>query len=515
MKIKIPSVVKIALGNLWEHKSKTLILGLLIMIGVAIIVLGNGFLESSKTNLQRDLTANYTGDILIHGPYSETGTVSLFGVTSTVNVGSLPVLPAIADINQVYDVLNEYDAKTKSIKNMTPCISSNIILSTENIPEDFEEDLEASLTFSVISILAGPEKDYYEVFSDIKVLEGSVPSDKEYGILVEDAVRQKFEKYYKISLNIGDKVLLTDLSGSDIREVRVTGFYKQPNEDSPVTALCYVDPTTARTFAQLTYGSVFAEELPEVVDLSISSFSEDELFGDLSEDMFQISEDFTMENTLSDRDYDSILGDTSLRDKLNETDDGAWNFMVVKLKDSNEAPKIIEDLNKIFTEGKIACTAIPWDQAGLAYTTVNGLLNGVFTSMVFLLVVVVFIVIMNTLVVSVIERTSEIGTMKALGASRSFIRKLFFVEAVSVSLIASVLGVILDLVLSGILNASNITIADENVKIFLGGGNIGFIPTLSSILGTLFAIILGSSLANIYPVSLALRVTPLKAMNQE
>ena len=72
MKVKIPSVVKIALGNLWEHKSKTLILGLLIMIGVAIIVLGNGFLESSKTNLQRDLIANYTGDILIHGPYSET-----------------------------------------------------------------------------------------------------------------------------------------------------------------------------------------------------------------------------------------------------------------------------------------------------------------------------------------------------------------------------------------------------------------------------------------------------------
>jgi ABC-type lipoprotein release transport system permease subunit len=70
-------------------------------------------------------------------------------------------------------------------------------------------------------------------------------------------------------------------------------------------------------------------------------------------------------------------------------------------------------------------------------------------------------------------------------------------------------------VLSGVLNASNITIADENVKIFLGGGNIGFILTLSSILGTLFAIVLGSSLANIYPVSLALRVTPLKAMKQE
>ena len=64
MKIRLPSVVKIALGNLWEHKSKTIILGLLIMIGVCVIILGNSFLESSNNNIKRDMIANYSGDIM-------------------------------------------------------------------------------------------------------------------------------------------------------------------------------------------------------------------------------------------------------------------------------------------------------------------------------------------------------------------------------------------------------------------------------------------------------------------
>ena len=88
MKIRLPSVVKIALGNLWEHKSKTIILGLLIMIGVCVIVLGNSFLESSNNNIKRDMIANYSGDIMIHGPDVDGSMVTLFGVGNVVTVVS-------------------------------------------------------------------------------------------------------------------------------------------------------------------------------------------------------------------------------------------------------------------------------------------------------------------------------------------------------------------------------------------------------------------------------------------
>lgn len=515
MKIKIPSVVKIALGNLWEHKSKTIILGLLIMVGVAVIVLGNSFLESTKNNIKRDLIANFTGDIMIHGPDIEDAHITLFGVSNIVTVGTIPDLPAIVDINQVYDVVNSYNEGTDLIKGMSPCISSLVSVSTENVPLDFEPDELALMDYPYSSILSGPEKEYYELFDGLLILEGAVPSDLSPGILVEDKVRSKFEKYYKIPLNVGDKLILSGMYNSSIREVTVTGFYTQKNKNSAITEICYVDPNTARAFANLTYGSVLAEELPEVVDLSISALSEDELFGDFSDDMFDFSEASISEDFLTESDYDFILGDTSIRDKLNETDENIWNFMLIKLNNSAATEKVIYELNQIFAEKSILCRAVSWEQAGWSYVTMTGMLSGVFTGMVFLLAVVVFIVIMNTLIVSVIERTSEIGTMKALGASRKFIKKLFFVEAISISVIASLLGIIIALILCGCLNACDISIANDNAKIFLGGGSIGFIPTFGSILGTFIAIVAGSAFANLYPVSLALKITPLKAMNQE
>ena len=102
--------------------------------------------------------------------------------------------------------------------------------------------------------------------------------------------------------------------------------------------LCYIDPNTARSFANLTYGSIFAEELPETVDLGLSSLSEDDLFGSFDDDMFadsmfDISDSSLSDDVLADDYYDNILGDTSLRDLLNTVDDGAWNFLLLKLKD--------------------------------------------------------------------------------------------------------------------------------------------------------------------------------------
>ena len=38
---------------------------------------------------------------------------------------------------------------------------------------------------------------------------------------------------------------------------------------------------------------------------------------------------------------------------------------------------------------------------------------------------------MNTLIISIVERTGEIGTMRALGGEKSFIRGLFLAETLS------------------------------------------------------------------------------------
>nr|MCR4713933.1 ABC transporter permease [Treponemataceae bacterium] len=443
----MPAVIRIALGNLWEHKSKTIILGLLIMIGVAIIIIGNAFLEASKTSLQRDFVENYTGDIMIHGPDVENGRISLFGV-SAVTVGSMPSTPAIPDTEELRKIVAEYDDAHHVVANQGSVISTMLMLSSENADPNYERD--PSATYPYGYAFAG-SPDYYDMFSSIKLLEGTLPSQTEPTILIESTTKKNFEDYYGIPVNVGDKVLAIGIMGGQtLREVTVCGIFEKSNIDSAMVDVCYIDPNTARAFANLTYGSIFAEELPETVDIGLSSLSEDDLFGSFDgdifeDDMFDFSDAAVTDVALSEEDYDNILGDTSLRDLLNTVDDGAWNFLLLKLKNKNDAPRVIADLNAIFREKGIMCTAVDWEGAAADFVEATGLLSGVFTVMIVLLAVVVFIVIMNTLVVSVLERTGEIGTMRALGGSRGFIRKLFFTEAVTTSGFACIAGVILGL----------------------------------------------------------------------
>src|SRR3989338_8835196 len=60
--------------------------------------------------------------------------------------------------------------------------------------------------------------------------------------------------------------------------------------------------------------------------------------------------------------------------------------------------------------------------------------------------------IVNTLLMSVNERTSEIGLMKALGANRKTIFSIFAFEAASIGFWGALLGVVVSIIIGGIVS---------------------------------------------------------------
>jgi putative ABC transport system permease protein len=122
---------------------------------------------------------------------------------------------------------------------------------------------------------------------------------------------------------------------------------------------------------------------------------------------------------------------------------------------------------------------------------------------------------MNTMIVSVIERTSEIGTMRAIGAEKKFVKKLFYSEAIILTSISALAGIIFAFICMAIFNACNIAVTNSIAKMILGGGLLHFTPTLKIILTTIIVALLGSIISNRYPVKSALKITPIKALSKE
>jgi len=514
-------IFRMALRNLSQHKAKTVIIGLFICIGVMIVNLGNAFLESTNRGLEKDFRANYTGDIVVAGRLADNTKFDMFGVAS-VSMGDRQALPAINDIDKVQAIVDS----TKGIDKQTKLISAMGYFRTDAVGDDFDPDDDARMDIPYFFLFGIEPSTYFKAFSSMKITEGTYPSATENEVLVDVRVKEKFAKYYKMPLNLGDKVLVSAMSAAGTtREATVCGFYEQPDKNSAMTSLVYCTPSLARTFADLTYGAGYAEELPQTVDTKLGTLSEDALFGETSndtsdDDMFSDSDDDMFSSDTSvmsakDVSFDNILGDTTLRDKLNQTDDGAWNFIILKADKTTNVKKTIATLNKQFKDAGLDAQAFDWKTAATTFaSTVQGI-STLFTALVVILAIVVFIIIMNTLTVSVIERTGEIGTMRALGASKGFVRKLFFTESISITLLSATGGTLIALLIMVIFNAFHLSVDGDIAKMILGGGSIQFIPTLLNILGTIILVCIGSSLANIYPVSSALKISPLKALSQD
>ena len=120
--------------------------------------------------------------------------------------------------------------------------------------------------------------------------------------------------------------------------------------------------------------------------------------------------------------------------------------------------------------------------------------------------------ITNTMIMAIYERTREIGTLKAMGASKSDIRQMFMIEAGLIGLLGGVMGVILSFMLGRGLNRAALWYAARR-DLPLPDQLFVITPVLAlQALG--FAFLIGM-LAGLYPANRAAKLDPLSALRQE
>lgn len=120
--------------------------------------------------------------------------------------------------------------------------------------------------------------------------------------------------------------------------------------------------------------------------------------------------------------------------------------------------------------------------------------------------------ITNTMMMSIYERTKEIGVMKVLGCDLRNIRSLFLMEAGFIGFIGGVIGLILSFLISFVINR---IAGSANQGIISGGaGGISYIPLWLVLLSLVFAILVGM-IAGFFPARRAMKLSPLAAIRNE
>lgn len=292
-----------------------------------------------------------------------------------------------------------------------------------------------------------------------------------------------------VNIKAGDKSGTTNLEGilpnySEIRKVNVSaGRFISDRDNENRFKVCLIGQDTANTIFGTTdvvgktmYINGIEFNIVGVLEAqgtSMTGSSDDRILIPLS----------TAERLLKTADIKTFYVEASSKDKVNDAMAYLQLFLNKKYGSNSNSYRVMNQTSLLDTAN-----------------TTNQSLTTMLAGIAAISLLVGGIGIMNIMLVSVIERTREIGIRKAIGAKRSVIMIQFLIEAVVISSLGGIIGVILG---------------------FLGGYiaqrflNMTVLISNNVVLGAfLFSVVVGV-VFGLYPAAKASKLNPIEALRFE
>lgn len=500
-------LLTIAWRNLLRHRGKSLVIGAILFTGAFLMTLGNGVVSGMARGLEKNVIDGFMGDLVIISDAQKSDNVLLNMMGSNIE--------PITDYKLIRPVL----AASPHVQRWLPAGKNMAMLLDENTDAP-----------GFAYLLGVDFAEYRRMFpGNFSVIEGSYPAPGERALLIPTFAREEFYNYYNIwylpeggalvkenlkkealehldSLALSTSVVMMGMSGgmnttSDIR-FPVRGIARYGALNQIFGHFCLVDIESYREclgyFTSADMAAQVTEEEKRL--LSLEGGDLDALFG---------GEELSAAPAAAPR--------AALTERSAPADpaDGVYNLVFVRLRPGAAYKPALRDLNAALAAAGARVRAVTWNAASGPIGSMALIIKSALFIFVTLLFSVAVIIIVNTLTMAALERASEIGMMRAVGAQKPFIAGMFLGETAVLSALFGGAGILAGALAVELIPLLEISTKNDMLQL-LYGGDI-FRPALDVYGVALAALQLaGVTLAAaLYPMKVSASITPLEAVSRD
>ncbi|MBD3317719.1 MAG: FtsX-like permease family protein [Chitinivibrionales bacterium] len=504
-------LVKIAWRNIWRHKGKSLIVGTILFLGALLMTVGAGVITGMNKGLQESIVRSFSGDVVLVSKKQQGDNVFLSMMGSSVE--------PLPEYEHVKKVLEESDV----VSSFLP-IGKNVAM----VLNDAGGSMDGAF------LIGADIKQYGEFFPDnLELVQGSFLKPGEEGVLLATGAQkmlttsmgiffmpestevdtsimpeeaQKMGRNLTIRRNMIFMGLSDDNTSTDIR-LPVRGLVKYKSLNTILGTFVIMDIESYRHCMGYVAAAHQLVEIPneskELLDFDESNL--DALFAE---------EDLLVEH---DREVDEVVFKDRPVDEAEavDLDAGTYNLVLVKLRDGVKQEEGVKALGAALDNAGTGVRPVIWHKSIGPVGGMAVLIKSSLFVFVMLLFVVAIVIIVNTLSMSALERTPEIGMMRAIGAQKEFIGKMFFAETVVLAAFFGSIGIAAGWIFVTVLSAMNLTTNNDMVQLLYGGDTFQPFLTAGDFALAFAQLALVAVIAVIYPIIVARNITPLDAISRQ
>lgn len=467
-------LVKLAFKNILARRSSVVII-IFMSFASALLVVSNAVFDSTEKGVQQSFTASFTGDFIIR-PISDVP-LSLFGDETPVT-GELTTIGTVIPYEPILELIR---AKSE-IQGYVPQVSGFAVM-------------EYGVARKRMSLFGVPSSDYLPLMTGLHLIQGENYNSKEKGMLLPEQVAAE------VGVKVGDTIQFTIADGTSfrIRAVPVRGIYTYESPNAIFDRFVLVDPETVR----------------DIMDIADSYSLSDEDIDDSKRSLLDENLDFdTLFAEAGDVDpvLEEFISDDTVIEASSQPINTAWNFIICRIKPEAKVNALIKSLNKEFKELQWPVEAVDWRHAAGSTALYLYWMRHIFNIGILVIMAAGFIVVNNTLVVNVLDRTREIGTMRAIGATSLFISLQCMIETLTLTMASGIIGSVVGSLVALWLTSLEITFTNSFLIQLFGESALVVSVSTENAAGIVCLMLFLGILGWIYPVLAALKVHPIEAI---